>query len=597
MLVNRSSINIQNSTIRHTPIYVTGSDLLMENSYIQVRNSKAGIVVSNPYTDRSVRLISNLGRNGFTGVTQSGTSGIEVLISHSPIIIRNTDFNNLQYGIYKTTTTTVPDSIFNCLFEDCETGIFETSSRSGGVIENCTFSNVSSKGVHLIGSIPILNSCTFNACGTGIYFDATYYSPSGTGIYNSSFSYCDTAIETKAANPRVQNCNFDMNEIGLLCHKDSNLNLSRNAYNYLANQNSNIKFYNEDMYNSYIQLFSGHNDFYHFGTNTNDFEFDSNYSSSTGYAIDATKNWFESDSFTINDPSFMDYVQVEAYDPGPNTLGTDPDGSNRYLLALHQEATGQFDPAVILYKAILDEQIPAEKSYYNGCIDGIYRIKLLQEDQLASLSQYIGQKIVQYAVVDSFYTKLLKDYQVKTYVARKEFQSAIDLIQVRIDVPASPIDSLRAVLDLEIVLQLAAMDVAKKPVTTDYLQYKYASVNAFRVNHDKHLDQLYDLLNSEGIQEINIPLIPMISSNYPNPFNPTTTIEYSIPQSCRVGLNIYNIKGQKVRTLVNSETERGRHRIVWNGRDDGNQSVASGVYFIRLEADGKNSIRKVMLLK
>lgn len=64
---NLSSINIQNSTIRNAPIYVRGSDLLMENSYIQVKSGKSGIMVTNPYTDRSVRLTGNLGRNGFTG--------------------------------------------------------------------------------------------------------------------------------------------------------------------------------------------------------------------------------------------------------------------------------------------------------------------------------------------------------------------------------------------------------------------------------------------------------------------------------------------------------------------------------------------------
>lgn len=93
------------------------------------------------------------------------------------------------------------------------------------------------------------------------------------------------------------------------------------------------------------------------------------------------------------------------------------------------------------------------------------------------------------------------------------------------------------------------------------------------------------------------PSASVIHSNYPNPFNPSTTIEYSIPQAGRVKLSIFNLRGQKVKTLLDSDIERGQHRVVWDGRDDGNRSVASGVYFIRLEAAGKTSIRKAMLLK
>jgi len=83
----------------------------------------------------------------------------------------------------------------------------------------------------------------------------------------------------------------------------------------------------------------------------------------------------------------------------------------------------------------------------------------------------------------------------------------------------------------------------------------------------------------------------------PNPFNPSTTIEFSVLQSSRTNLSIFNVRGQKVKSLLEGNIDKGRHRIVWDGRDDENRSVASGVYFIRLEAAGKTSIRKAMLLK
>ncbi|MCK5052112.1 MAG: T9SS type A sorting domain-containing protein [Candidatus Cloacimonetes bacterium] len=86
--------------------------------------------------------------------------------------------------------------------------------------------------------------------------------------------------------------------------------------------------------------------------------------------------------------------------------------------------------------------------------------------------------------------------------------------------------------------------------------------------------------------------------NYPNPFNPETNINYSIPEEGKVELSIYNIKGQKVKTLVNETQVSGEHTVVWNGTNKQNKHVASGVYFYKLEInDSKLLINKMLLLK
>ena len=92
--------------------------------------------------------------------------------------------------------------------------------------------------------------------------------------------------------------------------------------------------------------------------------------------------------------------------------------------------------------------------------------------------------------------------------------------------------------------------------------------------------------NSPSIVEENTSGIPnafVLRSNYPNPFNPSTTIVYSLPSSADIRLNIYNLKGQKVRTLVNQVQSAGTFEVKWNGRNDNNVRVASGVYIFRLE--------------
>ena len=89
----------------------------------------------------------------------------------------------------------------------------------------------------------------------------------------------------------------------------------------------------------------------------------------------------------------------------------------------------------------------------------------------------------------------------------------------------------------------------------------------------------------------------IISSTYPNPFNPSTTITYSIPKDGLVRIGIYNIKGQKVMELCKSEMLRGHHKVLWDGKDANQRNVSSGIYFVKLQASGFSSTRKIMLMK
>jgi len=87
------------------------------------------------------------------------------------------------------------------------------------------------------------------------------------------------------------------------------------------------------------------------------------------------------------------------------------------------------------------------------------------------------------------------------------------------------------------------------------------------------------------------------AKNYPNPFNPETTISFSIPASGQTSVKIYNLKGQLVRTLIDETMNAGYQKVVWNGTDDNQKSVASGVYFYRVNNAGKIITRKMLLAK
>ncbi len=88
-----------------------------------------------------------------------------------------------------------------------------------------------------------------------------------------------------------------------------------------------------------------------------------------------------------------------------------------------------------------------------------------------------------------------------------------------------------------------------------------------------------------------------LHQNYPNPFNPTTIINYSLKENSKVSPNIDNRKGQKVKQLVRDQLPAGQHSVVWNGKDDNNKSVSSGIYFYKLKTNNYEKTKKMVLLK
>ncbi len=94
-----------------------------------------------------------------------------------------------------------------------------------------------------------------------------------------------------------------------------------------------------------------------------------------------------------------------------------------------------------------------------------------------------------------------------------------------------------------------------------------------------------------------VPAVSMLQGNYPNPFNPETTIAFSTKENGPVSIDIFNVKGQKVRTLVNDNMEAGNHTVVWNGQNDNGKNVASGVFFYRMKSGKYSSTKKMILMK
>ena len=108
-----------------------------------------------------------------------------------------------------------------------------------------------------------------------------------------------------------------------------------------------------------------------------------------------------------------------------------------------------------------------------------------------------------------------------------------------------------------------------------------------------------DGFNSFGLSRVKIPA-PVeynLSDAYPNPFNPSTTFSFSVPVEGNISLNIYDMSGRLIRSLVDGMLDQGYHNMVWNGLDNNGQAVSSGLYIYSLQGDDVSITKKMVMMK
>ncbi|MFC1606742.1 T9SS type A sorting domain-containing protein [Candidatus Latescibacterota bacterium] len=129
-------------------------------------------------------------------------------------------------------------------------------------------------------------------------------------------------------------------------------------------------------------------------------------------------------------------------------------------------------------------------------------------------------------------------------------------------------------------------------------------LNAFELNTDdsppiRHrFSGLYEYVSGTvGVERESVPEPVITASSYPNPFNPSTTISYSVPSDGKVNVSVYTISGQKVTTLVSGWAPAGSHSVVWDSRSDKGLLMASGLYFYQVSASGTTKAGKMLLVR
>ncbi len=141
------------------------------------------------------------------------------------------------------------------------------------------------------------------------------------------------------------------------------------------------------------------------------------------------------------------------------------------------------------------------------------------------------------------------------------------------------------------------------PVNDSLFSWTFQNEGTFSIQADI-TDQVYTItrlwnvfVGPSSSEELPLSLKTSLKQNYPNPFNPSTCIAYSLKQSTPVKLDIYNSKGQLVKTLVNSCQNQGQYMVEWNGTDQQNTAVASGIYLYRLQTNECQIINRMILIK
>ena len=134
------------------------------------------------------------------------------------------------------------------------------------------------------------------------------------------------------------------------------------------------------------------------------------------------------------------------------------------------------------------------------------------------------------------------------------------------------------------------------PLRPDWVNLYLADKNGKKMNEGRQLDGEIFIKMEEAPCE-SLPSSFQLFQNTPNPFNPITTIRFNLPQVSHIRMNVFNVLGQRIKTLYDGQKSAGNHLIQWDGKDDLGIHAASGVYFCEWVAGDRMQVMKMFLVR
>ncbi len=509
--------------------------------------------------------------------------------------IRNIEITQCDLGMNLMVTQPL---VMNVRIHECIQDGASLIDCAGGVFEDCTFERNHQNGVVLYNSTPQFNNCVFSE-----------------NLINSLLMTSASNAILGVVNDFQGNTFYNSGDPGIPGFMQAELNCisSRPVF---ANR---------------------HNDF--ISTDGNHILCDQTFN---GIEYNGTANYFEGNPVLPSDFWFWPsrIVSLIGADPQmnyPERIPTAGDGIDELDQALILERDGNYREANDLFHRLIREQ--SSSAAFNGWIRCQLALGNTEIQLLETMDQFEDCDFLESTI---FWTNIYLHNRIQDY------ETAISLLDSYIESAPAQIDSLSGMLaELNIYYEMLIhasnpangpvlmneSATASSPSTGNHLllsnenqpvaamesaeagrgtrtshgavreeiqqmgAYDYPAIS----NASDYFTRRNELLRRIGsISNSNTPEIPTsfeLASPYPNPFNPTVQIPYNLPEFSSVRIQVYNILGQRVATLVDAEQPAGFHRITWDGTTAAGVASASGVYFVTMNAGPFSTTKKIVLLK
>ncbi len=394
-------------------------------------------------------------------------------------------------------------------------------------------------------------------------------------IQYNKFTNNDTGISFYNNLSTISSNKIENNNYGITCYHNATPFIGI----YQTYENNSISFNNVGLYmdSSCPDLNEKHNNFVS----------NLNYNIQTGNRcprIKAQYNWWGSNNQTDIEAKFNVFRSID-YNPWDTSIN--PTQFSKEMSVFQQACellnNDEYSEAIPLFESCVNDTVLSEKVLSLSCLYKCY----LETETLSNFEFYLNQELEEDSLGIMHNSLLCNKALIKRSI--ENYSLALEIYESILDNNPSYEDSCYAVIDIGNTY-LESGCSAKGKYASLYPQ----SVKQHRETTDKLLESI-----RTGNHLVTVPPVTKmtLNQNYPNPFNPETTLSFSIPADGKVELSIYNIKGQKVKTLINETMPMGGHKVVWNGKNSSNKNVSSGVYFSRLTSGGKTQVKKMLLMK
>ncbi len=485
-------------------------------------------------------------------------------------------------------------SLTNCTVESNKIGLYAYAPAGTGApsLDGCTFTGNDEEGVYLLGTAnSVIHNCQIHANGgDGILLSNSFAKLQNNHIYQNG-SNSGWGLECFGSSPLLY-CNVFENS------GKGEMGLWNQSYPVLWNQSGegggNNSFTNDNttlvtMSESYPLLTKGHNNFY---LCTSGY-FLCDMSSKQPPQHDITGNyWNPSLTLSLLYKSSSSYWTWTSVDGTPSTCGSGMvlfSGGAEALFqqGLSAEMAGNTTSAQTAYTDAI-VQYP-DNSLAMASAARLFECQRQLDTNYVNLQTYL-QDLATTHTADTALVIAAQNLATRLWIEDHQFDPALSAYEQILTNPPTSLDSAYAAVDYSVTSLTQSYEERSRGGLDSPLQaVSMSSIRQLIANVAAHVPPAPQSTH-EGY--ILPPSGYVLEPCYPNPFNATTTIRYYLPVMADVRVNVFNIMGQKVATLVDSHQDAGYHSVSWNGT-----SMASGMYLYQLQAGGKTLTQKMLLLK